>query len=669
MLAIVYVIFALLVASGSSEIPDVFRPFQDSAQERICSKQKPQFLPLTSVNTTKRLSDLRKLMSRVNGGGIQAYIIPSVDAHQSEDVAPQHQRREFISGFSGSHGTAIVTVRKAALWTDGRYFLQANMELDCNWILQREGVRGTPSQSSWVIQNLSRGSKVGVDPFLFSICEWDRMYKDLKKYRIELIPIQQNLIDHIWKENRPKPPMRKLIVLDVIYSGRKWQDKVLALREVMREKSATAVVLQKLDEIAWLFNLRGFDIKYSPVFFSYTVITNEDATLFVDLDKVTKRVKEHLNVELCPNKRVLCVLLKSYDSVTTEIETLAQDKKAKIWITTTASHGIQMNIPKNKMLVNESPISLPKALKNAAEIKGMKKANLKDSVAMCEFFAWIEHEISQKSTQLTELIVETQLLHFRTQQENFMSPSFATISGFGPNSAIIHYKANKFTDATINKNGIFLLDSGGQYLDGTTDTTRTVHFGQPTKHQKDCYTRVLKGHIDIANAVFPNDTFGRTLDVFAREPLWKVGLDYRHGTGHGIGHFLNVHEGPQCIAPGFPVEDEKILMPGMILSDEPGYYEDGNFGIRLETAVLVKPAKTKYHFDGLEYLKFEPVIYMPFQSKLISASMLSKSQVDWLNEYHRRTREVTGQELKKQGKKEAFEWLWRETEPLQYELR
>ncbi|XP_029212654.2 xaa-Pro aminopeptidase 1-like isoform X1 [Acropora millepora] len=669
MVVISSVILLLLVISGSCEIPDLFGPFQDTTQQRVCSKRKPQFLPRTSVNTSKRLLDLRKLMSKVKRGGIQAYIIPSVDAHQSEDVAPQHQRREYISGFSGSHGTAIVTKQKAALWTDGRYFLQANMELDCNWILQREGVRGTPSQSLWLIQNLSKGSKVGVDPFLFPLCEWDRMFEDLKKYGIELLAIQQNLIDDIWKESRPRPQMKNLIVLDVMYSGKTWQAKVLALRDEIRGKSATSVILQKLDEIAWLFNLRGFDIKYTPVFFSYAVVTNEDIMLFLDLEKVSTRIKDHLNVDLCPNKKVLCVLLKSYDSITAEIKTLAKEKQAKIWITTTASQGIRMSIPKDKLFVDESPVSLPKALKNQAEIEGMKKANLKDSVAMSEFFSWVEKETSRNSSRLTELKVEAKLLHFRRQQENFISPSFATISGFGPNSAIIHYKATKFTDATINKNGIFLLDSGGQYLDGTTDTTRTVHFGVPTEHQKDCYTRVLKGHIDIANAVFPNDTFGRTLDVFAREPLWKIGLDYRHGTGHGIGHFLNVHEGPQCIAPGFPGEDEKILMPGMILSDEPGYYEDGSFGIRLETAVLVKPANTKYHFDGLEYLKFEPVIYMPFQSKLINVSMLSKSQVDWLNEYHRKTREVTGKALKEQGKMEALDWLLRETRPLQYELR
>lgn len=247
-----------------------------------------------------------------------------------------------------------------------------------------------------------------------------------------------------------------------------------------------------------------------------------------------------------------------------------------------------------------------------------------------------------------------------------MSPSFPTISGFGSNSAIIHYKANQYSNARINKSSIYLLDSGGQYLDGTTDTTRTVHFGVPTKHQRDCYTRVLKGHIDIASAVFPNDTYGRTLDVFARQPLWKMGLDYRHGTGHGIGHFLNIHEGPQCIAPGFPIEDEKILMPGMILSDEPGYYEDGHFGVRLETAVLVKVAKTKYHFDGVDYLEFEPVTFLPFQRNLIDVSLLSKSQVDWLNEYYERTREVIGGELRRRKREMALKWLMKETEPLKY---
>ncbi|KAJ7394678.1 Xaa-Pro aminopeptidase 1 [Desmophyllum pertusum] len=649
-----------------AEIPDDFS-FQDPIQRPGCSEGKPmQPLPRTSVDTTKRLSALRSVMSNMSlykGGGIQAYIVPSTDAHQSEDVAPQHQRREYISGFSGSHGSAIITRTKAALWTDGRYFLQADMELDCNWILQREGIKGTPTQSQWLVQNLPKGSKVGVDPFLISICEWDRMLKELKQKNIELIPVQQNLVDLIWPD-RPNPAPRKLIVLDTFYSGKSWQDKILALRETLKARSATAVVLEKLDEIAWLLNLRGFDTKYTPVFFSYAAVTDNSVTLFVDLSKVTPRVKAHLKGDQCPNEKLICVLLKPYDAITEVVKRLAHYKHAQILVSTTSSHGIRMNIPKDKLLIDESPIALPKAIKNPTEVRGMKNANLKDCVALCEFFAWIEHEVSMKSTELTELTAETKLLYFRKLQDKFISPSFATISGFGSNSAIIHYKSNQYTNAKINNSGIYLLDSGGQYLDGTTDTTRTVHFGVPTKHQKDCYTRVLKGHIDIANAVFPNDTYGRTLDVFAREPLWKVGLDYRHGTGHGIGHFLNIHEGPQCIAPGFPIEDEKILMPGMILSDEPGYYEDGKFGIRLETAVLVKTANTTYHFDGLDYLQFEPVTFIPFQRKLIDVSMLSKSQVDWLNRYHTRTREVIGPELR--GKKTALDWLLKETETIIY---
>ncbi|XP_073246241.1 xaa-Pro aminopeptidase 1-like [Porites lutea] len=662
------VILSVMVTTGVTEIPDDFTgSFQDQVtedlQQRICSKHKPQFLPRTSVNTTKRLSDLRSLM-RKQDGGIQGYIVPSTDAHQTEDVAPQHRRREFISGFRGSRGTAVITNKKAALWTDGRYFVQANMELDCNWILQKEEMKGTPSLAKWISQNIPKGSKVGVDPFLFSICEWDRLSKELKKHRIRLIPIKQNLIDLIWKRDRPKPVPRKLIVLDLKYSGKCWQDKISALRKLLKERSSNAVVLHKLDEIAWLFNLRGFDLKYSPVFFSYAVVTNAVVMLFVDNAKVTSRVRKHLRVGQCPKKKALCVLLKPYNTITTEVKRLAKNKHAKIWLSTSLSHGIRMNILKDKLFLGESPIALPKALKNPTEINGMKNANVKDSVAMCEFFAWTEQEILKNSTQLTELVAETKLLYFKSRQDNFISPSFATIAGFGSNSAIIHYKANRYTNAKINSDGVFLLDNGGQYLGGTTDTTRTVHFGAPSQHQKDCYTRVLKGHIDIANAVFPNDTYGRTLDVFAREPLWKIGLDYRHGTGHGIGHFLNVHEGPQCIAPGFPIDEEKILMPGMILSDEPGYYEDGKFGIRLETAVLVQVANTKYHFDGHDYLKFEPVTYMPFQRKLIDVSMLSKPQVDWLNEYHRKTRQLIGGELRKQGKMAALSWLWRETEPL-----
>ncbi|XP_066028307.1 xaa-Pro aminopeptidase 1 [Pocillopora verrucosa] len=654
-------ILSLLVTIGMAEIPDA-SSFKDSLKRRICLEGKSQLLPRSSVNTTKQLSDLRSVMRRSR---IQAYIVPSMDAHQSEDVAPQYQRREFISGFSGSHGTAIITYAKAALWTDGRYFLQAEMELDCNWIVQKEGMKGTPSLSQWLLDSLPKGSSVGVDPFLISVCEWDRMFKELKEHNIELIPVKQNLVDLVWP-SRPQPQPRKLIVLDISYSGRSWQDKIIALRGFLKARSATAVVIEKLDEIAWLLNLRGFDIKYTPVFFSYVTVTKDSASLFVDNDKVTPSVKRHLKVKSCKgrNEEHLCVQLKPYDAIKEVVKTLAECKNAKILVSTSSSHGIRMKIPKENLLIDESPVALPKAIKNPTEIRGMKNANVKDCAALCQFFAWIEREISLNSTKLTELTTEAKLLYFRTLEKNFMSPSFATISGFGPNSAIIHYKANQFTNARIDKSSVYLLDSGGQYLDGTTDTTRTVHFGVPTKHQKDCYTRVLKGHIDIASAVFPNDTYGRTLDVFARQPLWKVGLDYRHGTGHGIGHFLNIHEGPQCIAPGFPIEDEKILMPGMILSDEPGYYEDGRFGIRLETAVLVKVAKTKYHFDGVDYLEFEPVTFLPFQRKLIDVSLLSKSQVDWLNKYHERTREVIGAELRRRKREMALKWLMKETEPL-----
>lgn len=473
-----------------------------------------------------------------------------------------------------------------------------------------KGMKGTPSLSQWLIDSLPKGSSVGVDPFLISICEWDRMLKELKEHNIELIPVTQNLVDVVWP-SRPQPEPRKMIVLDISYSGRSWQDKIIALRGFLKARSATAVVLEKLDEIAWLLNLRGFDVKYTPVFFSYVTVTKDSVSLFTDHNKVTPAVKRHLKVKNCNrrNEKHLCVQLELYEAIQEAVKRLAECKNAKILVSTSSSHGIRVNIPKENLLIDESPVALPKAIKNPTEIRGMRNANVKDCVALCQFFAWIEREISLNSTKLTELTTEAKLLYFRTLEKNFMSPSFPTISGFGSNSAIIHYKANQYSNARINKSSIYLLDSGGQYLDGTTDTTRTVHFGVPTKHQRDCYTRVLKGHIDIASAVFPNDTYGRTLDVFARQPLWKVGLDYRHGTGHGIGHFLNIHEGPQCIAPGFPIEDEKILMPGMILSDEPGYYEDGHFGVRLETAVLVKVAKTKYHFDGVDYLEFEPVTF------------------------------------------------------------
>ncbi|RMX53681.1 hypothetical protein pdam_00000475 [Pocillopora damicornis] len=485
-------ILSLLVTIGMAEIPDA-SSFKDSLKRRICLEGKSQLLPRSSVNTTKQLSDLRSVMRRSR---IQAYIVPSMDAHQSEDVAPQYQRREFISGFSGSHGTAIITYAKAALWTDGRYFLQAEMELDCNWIVQKEGqqgmrdhilitigMKGTPSLSQWLLDSLPKGSSVGVDPFLISVCEWDRMFKnelkrdyyeftkaischqELKEHNIELIPVTQNLVDLVWP-SRPQPQPRKLIVLDISYSGRSWQDKIIALRGFLKARSATAVVIEKLDEIAWLLNLRGFDNKYTPVFFSYVTVTKDSASLFIDNDKVTPSVKRHLKVKNCKgrNEEHLCVQLKPYDAIKEVVKTLAECKTAKILVSTSSSHGIRMKIPKENLLIDESPVALPKAIKNPTEIRGMKNANVKDCAALCQFFAWIEREISLNSTKLTELTTEAKLLYFRTLEKNFMSPSFATISGFGPNSAIIHYKANQFTNARIDKSSVYLLDSGGQYL-------------------------------------------------------------------------------------------------------------------------------------------------------------------------------------------------------------
>ncbi|XP_048581027.1 xaa-Pro aminopeptidase 1 [Nematostella vectensis] len=631
---------------------------------RVCENGKTKFLPGSAVPTSGRLQALRALMANktITDGGVQAYMVPSSDAHQTEDVAPQHKRRQFISGFSGSHGMAIVTVASAALWTDGRYFLQAEMEMDCNWKLQKEGLPDTPKFSEWLAEKLQVGSRVGVDPFLLSICDWNKLSKNLKDMGIVLVPIKKNLIDLIWKEQPELFAVKPIYSLGLQFTGQPWQDKLRDLRLKMSKKSTTAIVLQALDEIAWIYNLRGGDISFSPVFFSYSVITQSSATLYIDNRKVTPDVREQLGADDCEAVS-MCVKIKPYEAVLDDVEKEGLKPKANIWLTPYCNYALKMVIPLGKYTIVESPIALPKSIKNEVEIAGMKRANIRDAVVISEYLDWLEREVEKGNNNLTEITAEDQLLEFRKKQDNFISPSFATISGFGANSAIIHYKANEFTNTKITKDGLYLLDTGGQYLDGTTDTTRTVHFGTPTQHQIDCYTRVLMGHLDIAMAIFPNDTYGRALDIFAREPLWRVGLDYRHGTGHGIGHFLNVHEGPQCISPGFPSDEEKKLTKGMILSDEPGYYEDGQFGVRLESAVLVQSANTPYNFNGMDYLMFEPIIYVPFQRKLINVSLLRPSQIEWLNKYNLRTRVVIGKELRRQKKDQAWEWLMRETQP------
>ncbi|XP_009641762.1 xaa-Pro aminopeptidase 1 isoform X1 [Egretta garzetta] len=614
--------------------------------------------------TTELLKQLRQVMKspRYVQEPVQAYIVPSGDAHQSEYIAPCDCRRAFISGFDGSAGTAIVTEQHAAMWTDGRYFLQAAHQMDNNWTLMKMGLKDTPTQEDWLVSVLPEGSKVGVDPFIIPADQWKRMSKALRSAGHDLVPVKENLIDIIWTDC-PQRPCKPLMTLDLSYTGVSWRDKIVALRSKMAERKVLWFVVTALDEVAWLFNLRGSDVEYNPVFFAYAVIGMNTIRLFIDGDRMLDpAVREHLQLDstLEPEFKIQVM---PYGSILSELQTVGAglSPKEKVWLSDKASYALTEAIPKAyRYLTPYTPICIAKAVKNASETEGMRRAHIKDAVALCELFNWLEKEVPKGT--VTEIIAADKAEEFRSQQKDFVELSFATISSTGPNGAIIHYKPVPETNRTLSVNEIYLLDSGAQYKDGTTDVTRTMHFGTPSAYEKECFTYVLKGHIAVSAAIFPNGTKGHLLDSFARSALWDCGLDYLHGTGHGVGSFLNVHEGPCGIS--YKTFADEPLEAGMIVSDEPGYYEDGSFGVRIENVVLVIPAETKYNFKNRGSLTFEPLTLVPIQTKMIDVNLLTQKECNWVNGYHQKCREVIGAELERQGRHEALRWLIRETEPL-----
>ncbi|KAM7469386.1 hypothetical protein LguiA_007569 [Lonicera macranthoides] len=624
------------------------------------------------VEQDEKLRALRELFSRP-GIGIDAYIIPSQDAHQSEFIAECYMRRAYISGFTGSAGTAVVTKQNAALWTDGRYFLQAEKQLSSSWILMRAGNSGVPTTSEWLSDVLAPGCRIGIDPFLFSFDAVEELKESISRKNHELVYLYDfNLVDEIWKESRPKPPNNLIRVHDLKYAGVDVSSKLANLRSGLADSGSSAIVISMLDEIAWLLNLRGNDVPHSPVMYAYLIVEIDAAKLFIDNSKVSPEVTNYL--------KNAGIDLRPYESILSEIESLAE-QGAHLWLDTSSVNAAiaktyasacdkyygglggrskakssgQAGGP--SAFYKPSPISLAKAVKNKAELDGMLNSHLRDAAALAEFWVWLEEEI-HKNVVLTEVQVSDKLLEFRSKQAGFVDTSFDTISAAGANGAVIHYKPEPDSCSIVDAEKLFLLDSGAQYIDGTTDITRTVHFGEPSPRQKECFTRVLQGHIALDQAVFPENTPGFVLDAFARSSLWRIGLDYRHGTGHGVGAALNVHEGPQSIS--FRFGNMTPLLKGMVVSNEPGYYEDHAFGIRIENLLYVKEVDTPNRFGGIRYIGFEKLTFVPIQAKLVDLDLLSVAEVDWLNDYHSQVWKKVSPLL--DGS--ARQWLWNNTQPL-----
>ncbi|KAK6258387.1 hypothetical protein SCA6_012861 [Theobroma cacao] len=639
------------------------------------------------------LAALRSLMAS-HSPPLDALVVPSEDYHQSEYVSARDKRREFVSGFTGSAGLALITKNEARLWTDGRYFLQATQQLSDQWQLMRIGE--DPSVDAWMSDNLPREAAIGVDPWCVSVDTAQRWERAFAKKQQKLVQTSTNLVDEVWK-TRPPLEINPVIVHPLEFAGRSVADKLKNLREKLGNEKARGIIITALDEVAWLYNIRGTDVSYCPVVHAFAIVTLNSAFLYVDKRKVSTKVSSFMQEN--------GIEVREYGAVSSDVALLAsnqldQDRGVSsgqnrvcekdtseeeenyndlIWVDpASCCYALFSKLDADKVLLQQSPLALAKALKNPVELDGLRNAHIRDGAAVVQFLVWLDKKMQEiygasgyfleregaskkrlETNKLTEVTVSDKLEEFRASKEHFRGLSFPTISSVGPNAAIIHYSPQAETCAELDPDSIYLFDSGAQYLDGTTDITRTVHFGKPSAHEKACYTAVLKGHIALGNARYPNGTNGHALDILARIPLWRYGLDYRHGTGHGIGSYLNVHEGPHLIS--FRPQARNVpLQASMTVTDEPGYYEDGSFGIRLENVLVIKEADTEFNFGDKGYLSFEHITWAPYQIKLIDLSLLTPQEIEWVNSYHSKCREI----LKPYMEKHQMEWLKNATEPV-----
>lgn len=563
---------------------------------------------------------------------IQAFIIPSTDPHLSEYVAPHWKSREWISGFTGSAGTVVITEKKAGLWTDSRYFLQAAEQLQGSGIdLYKEMLPETPSITKFLSDELQPGESVGIDGKMFSVEQVESMQAELSAKNIQIV-FCPDPMDELW-ENRSPMPESPAFVYDIKYAGKSCSEKIAAIRTELKKKSAESVMLSALDEIAWTLNLRGNDVHCNPVVVSYLLITEKKAVLFIAPEKVTEEVRNYLEKQQ--------IEIQNYSN--TEIYLSDLNSSSILMNPAKTNYSVFSSVnPQCRIIRGEAPVALLKAIRNEQEIKGIHAAMQRDGVALVKFLRWLESAVPSGTE--TELSIDRKLHAFRATQDLYAGESFDTIAGYKEHGAIVHYSATEESNATLHPKGFLLLDSGAQYLDGTTDITRTIALGELTTEEKTDYTLVLKGHIALAMAVFPSGTRGAQLDVLARMPLWSHKMNFLHGTGHGVGHFLSVHEGPQSIRMN---ENPIVLQPGMVTSNEPGVYKGGSHGIRTENLTLVCSAG-----EGLfgEYLKFETITLCPICKKGIIKELLTADEVDWLNNYHQQVYEKLSPKLNEEEK-------------------
>lgn len=584
------------------------------------------------TNIPERIAALREAMKQHK---IDAYIIPTSDPHMSEYPADCWKYREWISGFTGSAGTVIITADKAGLWTDSRYFLQASTQLEGTGIeLFKMMLPETPTIPEFLTHELKEGQTVGLNGEIYSLADARSLEKALAEKEIKL-NTNASLIDPIWKE-RPAIPEAPMFEMPIELSGKSTEDKLLDINKMLHKAGADCTILSALDEVAWTFNIRGTDVAYNPVVISYAFVSEKESVLFMNPKKIPAEIAEHLKKE--------GVTLADYGMLATFLSRLPE--RTRVFIDSKRTNvAIYNALPKSSILIEgTTPANHLKSIKNETEIKGFRNAVLKDGIAMTKFYFWLE-KMLKAGEKVTELSAAAKLTALRSEQPQYVMDSFASISSYGPHGAVVHYSPTPETDTELKTDSLYLLDSGAQYLDGTTDITRTIALcDEPSEQMKKDFTRALKGTIGIAKCKFPAGIRGCLIDAFARKALWDAGINYLHGTCHGIGHCLNVHEGPQSIRME---ENPVILEPGMVMSDEPAMYRPGEYGIRTENMILIREdSETEFG----KFLGFETLTLCYIDTKLVIPSMLSVREHAWLNKYHQMVYDLVSPHLTEEEK-------------------
>ncbi|XP_058813731.1 xaa-Pro aminopeptidase ApepP isoform X2 [Topomyia yanbarensis] len=647
----------LLASTVLAVFPMVVANQLRSAQRIKCLNPNREKDNITLHHRLTALRNEMRTRSSTQTTEIDAYIVTTYDEHMSDQLMESDRRLKFLTGFSGP-GLAVVTIRSAALWIDRSLHLQTEHEVNCNWKIFHNDEHATVRE--WIANELSPESRVGADPQLVPHSLWHSLERQLNLHSIKLIKVHRNLVDLVWGSQRPASKSNSIKVHPVRFAGERWDSKVNKLRSNLTSLRCEAMIVTSLTEVAYILNLRGCDIPYTPVFKSYLLVSNREIVLYTNRTHITTGLINHLKSHNCHNE--YCVQVKDYEDVWRDLRTLSQHWK-RILVPSTvvfdlgASEAIYSVIPRELVLNKPSPIIFLRAQKNEVERQGMRRAHIRDAAAFCEALSYLEKRFIA-GDDFTEQSFAREIDRSRKIQDLSEGTSFKSVVAFGPNSGDPHYTTSNLTDHGIGDDNTIIIDSGGQYQDGTTDVTRTIHLGEPKARHVEAYTNVLIGLIHMSMTTFPENLKPAELDALARGPVQGSRVAFPYGSGHGIGSYLSVRESP--ISSAHTVKQRHTFREGYFFAYDPGYYIPSEFGIRLENVLEVQDTGT-VHPSGYKFFSFQDATLIPFEPKLIDSEMLSTTEVKWINDYNARIRQLVGDELKRKQKMEAFYWMMNKT--------